>query len=1144
MDAIEAARQKAAKLHQAALARGSDGCALLRFVTDEAERRGIDVYPLPQGDSQLNGGRALYDSQAGIILYEDVGNDFDKAFLIAHEIGHVELEGPTQDDLTEEIEPDRSTEAPAVGAERVVDYGSHERREIIMDLFARELLLPRSVARRWHIDEQLSSEAIADRLQAPLSVVQQQLLDALLLPPITPPPTESAAAPVGLDDSQRAAALHRGSAFQLQAGPGTGKTRTLVHRIESLLEEGVDPGAILVLTFSNKAAGELRERIAAKFPEAVTTLWLGTFHSFGLDIVHRFHDRLGLSEHPRVISRYEAIELLEDEMARLPLKHFRNLYDPTLDLGDMLSAISRAKDEVVNAIEYRALAEAMLETSRELAPEDSDVEKQRERAEKCLDVAQLYQVYEPLLQRTDSVDFGDLVSLPVRLVESEPDVQQLLASRHKHILVDEYQDVNRASVRLLKAIAGDGKRLWVVGDSRQSIYRFRGASSINMKCFTEDFPSAQIVELDINYRSSSEIVELYRHFSMGMKASEGVLPLQQHAHRGSLGELPEFRVATTADDEIAVIAAAVMEKKKQGVEYKDQAILCTSNNRLSEIANSLEGLGLPVLYLGSLFERDEIKDLLSLLSLVTDRRATGLVRAATLPGYAVRLEHITALQQHLHETDPASLGWGALVDEVPGLDEQACENLKRLSAVLGDVPPNANPWPLLASLVIDRLGWAKQVALANDLQGQMKGVALWQLLNFARNPINGSGLPIDRLLSRIRRIVLLSEDREMRQLPQAALSINGVRLMTIHASKGLEFKVVHLPGMIATGLPGSNRPPRCVPPDGLIDGAQGLTGLEAIKAGHEEEEECKFFVAISRAQDRLLLYASSVQNNGKNRNRSKYIDRIASVIQQQNNLPRLSLNPVAPEVLNVDEEALLISEKQLSLYDRCPRRFLYTHALALAGKRTESAFMQMHSAVYEVLEWLGQHHSKSTPSAGELEAQFTQSWLNRGPVDHGYAEDYRRIGERLVQYLIETRQGRQLVKPEVLQVSFPEGKISVLPDEITLDTDGKHSIRRIKTGKKGSDEFDRIEYTLLLEAAERQFGHGTRVEAVHLAGETQEQVTVTDRKKSARLSKTQSAMGAIAQGHFPAKPENRTCPRCPSFFICGKVPAGKICIKK
>ncbi len=1138
MDAIEAARQVAETLHKSALKRGVDVNDLLCLVQNEAERRGIEVVAVPQGDLQLNGARALFDGQADIILYEDIGSDFDKAFLIAHEIGHLEIEGPSIDSLTREVEPGRSAEPPAVGAERVVDYGSRERREIIMDLFARELLMPRSVIKHWHIDKNMASDAIAKRLKAPLAVVQQQLIDALLLPPIIS--AQSAQAELAItqskpDKSQHTAARHRGSAFQLQAGPGTGKTRTLVHRVESLLEEGVDPGTILVLTFSNKAAGELRERIAARFPKSVANLWLGTFHSFGLDIVHRFHDRLGLSEHPRVISRYDSIELLEDEIARLPLKHFRNLYDPTLDLNNMLAAISRAKDEVVNAAEYLALAEAMLESAGD--------DKEHELAEKSLDVAMLYQIYETLLQNKNSVDFGDLVSLPVRLVESDPAVQKLLSSRHQHILVDEYQDVNRASVRLLKAIAGEGKRLWVVGDSRQSIYRFRGASSINMKRFTDDFPGAEVNGLNINYRSSNEIVDLYGQFSIGMQASEGALPLKLHAERGYSGSRPEFRVATTPDDEIAVIAAAVEEKKRQGVEYKDQAILCTSNNRLSEIASRLESLGLPVLYLGSLFERDEIKDLLSMLSLVTDQRATGLIRAATLPSFSVSLEHITALQQHLRNADISPLGWGALLDEVPELDEQACESLTRLSAVFKDLPLHSSPWSVLASLIIDHLGWAKQAAKAKDLQGQMKGIALWQLLNFARNSINGSGLPIDRFLSRIRRIVLLSEDREMRQLPQAATGINGVRLMTIHASKGLEFKVVHLPGMVANGLPSSNTPPRCVPPDGLIEGTQGLTGIEAIKAGHNEEEECKFFVAASRAQDNLLLYASSVQNNGNKRSRSKYIDRIAPSLHQMNNPSRCSLEPNAPEFLSVGEEALLLSEKQVSLYERCPRRFLYTHALALSGKRTESAFMQMHSAVYEVLEWLVRKHGETTPSTEELEAQFTQSWQNCGPVDHGYADEYRSIGQRLVQYLMNTRQGRQLVKPEMLLLSFPEGNIKVLPDEITLDTDGNYNIRRIKTGKKVSEEFDRIEYTLLLEAAERRFGKGTRVEAVHLAGETQEVVQVSDRKKITRLDKTRSVMGSIAQGHFPAKPDNRTCPRCPNFFICGKVPPSKILIK-
>jgi DNA helicase-2/ATP-dependent DNA helicase PcrA len=380
MDATEAARREAERIHQAAVAAGDDPWKLLDFVRREVIRRELDVYALPPGDSQLKGGRAAYDSQAGIILYEDTGSEFDRAFLVAHELGHVVLEGGTQDVVTEQIEPDRSIEDAPVGIEKVLDYGARERREIRMDLFARELLLPRSVVRHLYVSEGCPSMDIAKRFGAPPQVVQQQLLDVLLLPAedvaiksITVP-----AVALTPDPTQIAAAEHRNSAFQLQAGPGTGKTRTLVRRIESLLAEGVDPMSILVLTFSNKAANELSERLAVSNPTAAAAMWIGTFHAFGLDIVRRFHDKLGLPPDPRLIDRSEAIELLEDELPRLPLHHYRNLWDPALDLSDMLNAISRAKDEVIDAAGYRALSQAMADNA-------GHDEEAATRAEKCRD---------------------------------------------------------------------------------------------------------------------------------------------------------------------------------------------------------------------------------------------------------------------------------------------------------------------------------------------------------------------------------------------------------------------------------------------------------------------------------------------------------------------------------------------------------------------------------------------------------------------------------------------------------------------------------------------------------------------------------------------------------------------------------------
>lgn len=237
-----------------------------------------------------------------------------------------------------------------------------------------------------------------------------------------------------------------------------------------------------------------------------------------------------------------------------------------------------------------------------------------------MEVALLFETYERLMASGQLIDFGDLVAQPVRLVEADPEVRLALKARHQHVLVDEYQDVNRASVRLLKAIVSDGRNLWVVGDARQSIYRFRGASATNMARFAADFPGAQVRRLGVNYRSVQEVVDVFTAFSCTMKAAASALPLQLTANRGVSNAPPEFRVVRSTDDEISAMAAAIQAQHEAGIPYRRQALLCASNARLSEIAEGLEERGLPVLHLGSLFERPEVKDLLALLSMLFDQR--------------------------------------------------------------------------------------------------------------------------------------------------------------------------------------------------------------------------------------------------------------------------------------------------------------------------------------------------------------------------------------------------------------------------------------------------------------------------------------------------------------------------------------------
>ncbi|MDQ7250319.1 UvrD-helicase domain-containing protein [Dongia sedimenti] len=209
----------------------------------------------------MKGAKALFDEQSGTILCENQGNDAERALLVAHELGHARLHATSSTCVADDIDPSRSIETAPVGLQRVEDYGAHERRELQANVFAREFLLPRRLAARLHIDDGLGAADIARRTGLPIGLVRQQLFDALLLPPPVreveaPPPT-----PFVEDSSQEKAVRHRDSPFQLQAGPGTGKTRTLVDRAVSLIKEGVDPGAILVLTFSNRAAGELAERL-------------------------------------------------------------------------------------------------------------------------------------------------------------------------------------------------------------------------------------------------------------------------------------------------------------------------------------------------------------------------------------------------------------------------------------------------------------------------------------------------------------------------------------------------------------------------------------------------------------------------------------------------------------------------------------------------------------------------------------------------------------------------------------------------------------------------------------------------------------------------------------------------------------------
>lgn len=1136
MDVFESLREDAARLHAELVHGRANPRKPETLVLAAIQHLGITLNWLAPDDPALKGARALHDEQLRLLCCAQEKDPAERALMLAHEIGHVRLHGSLFSMcVASDIDPTRSTEAAPVGLERVEDYGARERRELQANVYGRELLLPRTLARRLHVEEDLGAQAIAHELVLPIDLVRQQLLDALLLPPAPAPATAAPDRPDGRtpDPSQDAAAAHRGSAFLLQAGPGTGKTRTLVKRLAGLLEEQVDPASILVLTFSNRAAGELAERITALAPDAAPRIWIGTFHAFGLDLIRRYHAALELPPDPILFDRSDAIEVLEEILPTLPLVHYRNLWDPAMVLKDIVSAISRAKDELVGPARYRELAEKKRGTAR--SPEEKVA------GEKACEVAEVYECYEAAVRERSAVDFGDLIMRPTLLLRENAALRTAVQLRHRHVLVDEYQDVNRASTELLHAIAGDGERLWVVGDARQSIYRFRGASSANLPRFLTEYPNAKTAALKRNYRSTRQVLDLVEGFATQMDASRGLLPLKMEAERGASGKRPLLHAYATAENEIAGIAANVRALERAGVALRDQAVLCRTNPKLNEIAAGLEARGIPVLHLGSLFERDEIRDCLALLSLAIDPYASGLVRVATLARYRMSLQDVQIATLAAREITGAPLTKLPEIAQDARLSPAAAGALRQLGTDLDGLNGSATSWEFLATWLLDRTRHVVELSREDSVPARMRAVALWQFLNFVRTPGPPvQGPPIRRTLDRVRQLVLLAEERDLRQVPASALHMNAVRLMTIHGSKGLEFEAVHVPGLVTTGLPCNPQGQRCPPPQGMIVGPEASDEHRDV---HAREEECLFFVAASRAQAHLSFTRFTQQDNGAARNASPYIAHIQSFIDKRTGGAELALPPDAPR-----PQPILVhwpkdwhpTDDDMRSYKGCPRRFFYTHALKLSTGQKPTAFSRTHDCLHDLIRWMAQARPTAPPTAEEALAQFDRIWEARGPREHAYADDYQRLARRLVQALVRLGAGRRFREAKPLALDLPNGRVLVKPSEISELPGGAVVVRRLQTGRKRTDEYDRLEYTLYILAGQAQFGTACQFEAVHLTDEALDAVEITAKKLATRRELANDILAGLHAGRFAAIPDAVRCPRCPHFFICDATPAGAL----
>lgn len=1057
----------------------------------------FEIKPVPPGDELLGSSDALLMRVRRLILVRDDASSAEQAFLAAHEFGHWKLHPKEHDGCGHVIDAAlRAAGDESAGTQKVEAYGVRERTELQANLFGRELLLPRSLARALFLAGK-SASVIARELDLPMELVRQQLLDVLLLPSMEAP-TEAPDAHVVPTQEQRAAAQSTAAVSLVTAGPGTGKTTTLLLRVQRLLERGAKPSEILILTFANRAARELADRMQVLGIGDAHEMWIGTFHAFGLEFLRKNHERFGLTPRFGVADKMAQIALLEPHIYQLGLTAFNPLGDPLDWLNQTVNIIQRAKDELVNAQEFARAVE------KDAADTPGDVLAQQR------DIARLFVCYEQKLrERGNLVDMGDLVMTPALALEKDYTAYTSSVGRFKHVLVDEYQDVNRASARLVKALEKPADSLWVVGDARQAIYRFRGASMRNILGFGQDFPKFQPFALNENRRSHTEIVRIFEQTGKASNPLQEALPLEDvMSVRGASGVLP-VHVRCPSDSVVLGELVAHAKRLRPEVPCRKQVVLASTHDTCGAAADALNAAGVPALHLGDIFQRPEVRDVLSLLLLFIDRSGSALVRVSGMPGLAWPAGDVEQLLAWLRDERPVPLSWLRAPPE--GLSAAAAPVLQRYREVFDGLKATDSPWDVACALLLDRTDFLRPLLAGNTMPDITRRLALWQLLYHLRAPDGSSKFQtVGGFMSGLRKRLRIGDDRELRIPPPEADALDAVAVMTIHGSKGLEFEAVHLVDIDAWHFRASA--------DSALMPTSLLASVTSRDVSEPDAEAAnKLYVALSRAKKHLILYEDMSRYKAQCVEAISEAEPLLHVVEGKHALPaappvlatRPHWTPTGPVELNA-----------LQSFYICPRRFYYDTVRGLSPSAGLHPAAVVESAVMRDL--FAQHGAATGQPSGELKralAQLGAEYRESLPHLQAYADQLLSAGRRWIGADRTTMAPPIDIACNGLPVRVSAHRIEKAESVVTL-----HFVRtRPQSHAKGQQQALRW---MLHHLAKRRSNLSLSAR-IHVLS-TGETVVVGPRFDSWM----DQAADDLRAGVDAARPNRWNCPKCRHFLYC------------
>ncbi len=871
-----------------------------------------------------------------------------------------------------------------------------------------------------------------------------------------------------LNPEQKKAVTFSEGPLLIVAGAGTGKTTVITQRLAFLIEtKKAESQEILALTFTDKAATEMEERVDKLLPYGYVDLWVSTFHSFGERILREHALDLGLDSGFKLLSRVEQWLLIRQNLDSFDLDYYKPLGNPTRFVQALVEHFSRAKDENISPEEYLDFAKKNLKKSK------GEVDK--EEAERILEAAQAFQTYDHLMKEKGYFDFGDLIIKTLELFQKRKAILEKFRSQFKYILVDEFQDTNYAQYELLKLLSAPKNNITVVCDDDQSIYKFRGAAISNILEFKKDFPKSKEVVLIKNYRSRQNILDLAYKFIQLNNPNRLEHQLKNQG-KGGKGKVLESKVSkklmaqnkgegiirhlhtATQEEEVLEVLREILRLKKEKLDltWNDFAILVRANNQADVFVNTLANQGIPYQFVAArgLYQKNEILDLISYLKMLDNyHESASLFRVLQIPVLKFPSPEIVKL---INYTNRKRISLYETLEQnfrVPGLFEETKNRAK-----------------FLLDLIKKHTETAKTKSVTQVFFEILRDLGMMELLTKEESAENNEKIAnINRFLKRIQNFEKAHTDKSLRAFieelnliveigedpaPQAQEEgPEAVKIMTIHSAKGLEFSFVFVVNLVDKRFPSIERKEAIELPDELIK--------EIVPEGdmHLEEERRLFYVACTRAKEGLYFTSAEDYGGARKKRPSRFLQEIELPRKKEEKIKQKVLDFTLPETKIKKEFPFKLPEKlsftQLKAFDTCPKQYKYAHLWRVPVKQ-KPVFSFGRSIHSSLREFYLQIQKGKIPSKAELLEIYEQNWIDDWYDTRQLMETRKKVGAKLLEEFYEKNK-KEFKAPKFLEKGFniKVGKFIVKGVIDRIDTiNSEVEIIDYKTGRVPKTEKD------------------------------------------------------------------------------------------